>query len=51
VPLALCDARTLAREDLIEADAVFDEEASRNGRSKGWSSRTMPRIAGTISPR
>lgn len=26
VPLALCDARTLAREDLIEADAVFDEE-------------------------
>ncbi len=26
VPLALCDARTLAPEDLIEADAVFDQE-------------------------
>lgn len=25
VPLALCDARSIAAEDLIEADAVFDE--------------------------
>lgn len=26
VPLTLCDARTLAPEDLIEADAIFDQE-------------------------
>lgn len=26
VPLTLCDARTLAPEDLIEADAIFDKE-------------------------
>ncbi|PQA86990.1 hypothetical protein CW354_15895 [Marinicaulis flavus] len=26
VPLALCDARSVAPEDLIEADAVFDQE-------------------------
>ncbi len=26
VPLAVCDARTLAPEDLIEADAIFDQE-------------------------
>ncbi len=26
VPLTVCDARTLAPEDLIEADAIFDQE-------------------------
>jgi hypothetical protein len=36
VPLAVCDARSVARADLIEADAVFDVEGQPDWSFEGW---------------
>jgi len=36
VPLAVCDARTIVRADLVEADAVFDVPGSPEWSFEGW---------------
>jgi hypothetical protein len=36
VPLAVCDARTVVRADLMEADAVFDIPGSPEWSFEGW---------------
>jgi hypothetical protein len=36
VPLAVCDARSVARQDLIEADAVFDVPGQPEWSFEGW---------------
>jgi hypothetical protein len=36
VPLAVCDARSVARADLIEADAIFDEAGKPEWSFESW---------------
>jgi hypothetical protein len=36
VPLAVCDARSVQREDLIAADAIFDEPGKPEWSFEGW---------------
>ena len=43
VPLAVCDARSLAAEDLIAADAVFDKDGSILFTFEAWLIRHNPR--------
>ncbi len=43
IPLAVCDARTLKPEDLIEADAIFDVTDRPEWSFEGWLVRYSPR--------
>ena len=43
VPLALCDARSVAPEDLIAADAIFDLKGESNFSFEAWLVRHNPR--------
>ena len=43
VPLAVCDARSLASEDLIAADAVFDKDGAILFTFEAWLIRHNPR--------
>jgi hypothetical protein len=36
VPLAMCDARSVVRQDLIAADAIFDEPGKPEWSFEGW---------------
>jgi hypothetical protein len=42
VPLTVCDARTLSRSDLVEADAVFDVPGVPEWSFEGWVVRYNP---------
>lgn len=42
VPLTLCDARTVAAEDLVEADAIFDQEGKPDWSFTGLVVRASP---------
>jgi hypothetical protein len=42
IPLAVCDARTIVRADLVEADAVFDIPGSPEWSFEGWVVRYSP---------
>jgi hypothetical protein len=42
VPLAVCDARTIVRADLMEADAVFDIPGTPEWSFEGWVIRYNP---------
>jgi hypothetical protein len=42
VPLAVCDARTIVRADLVEADAVFDTPGAPEWSFEGWVVRYNP---------
>jgi hypothetical protein len=42
VPLAVCDARTVVRTDLVEADAVFDIPGAPEWSFEGWVIRYNP---------
>lgn len=43
IPLAVCDARSIAVADLMEADAVFDVAGSPEWSFEGWVVRYNPR--------
>ena len=43
IPLSVCDARTLRREDLVEADAIFDTPGQPEWSFAGWLVRHSPR--------
>ena len=43
IPLAVCDARSVAPQDLIEADAIFDNPGQPEWSFEGWLVRYNPR--------